>query len=296
VTPGRAAWLAVELDDSGAEALDTLPLAGLRSAQMSDLPVIRIFPPGTFVELDGDALYLGRDCHLAAMIPCLLNKVVSNRHCAIHREGADRWMLEDLGSTNGTWIHGSRLAGRTLLHTGDEFTLGTRMPKVVCWSGFGGTGPERTIPEDTLLMAEAATIIDGPAPPRAQGPTPTGVAVDQRDGSAEKPFKVGRTPSVRLVHQRTGEAMAATGYTIVIGRDPAAAQIVIRSEEEKHVSGRHTEIQFRSDGSVVVRDLGSKNGTWLNDRPLKDDAPLRIGDRLLLGNAPTVLVVAALET
>ena len=263
---------------------------------MSDNPVIRIFPPGTHVELDGEALYLGRDCHLAPMIPCLLSKVVSNRHCAIYRDGPDRWMLEDLGSTNGTWIHHARLAGRTLLHTGDEFTLGTRFPLIVCWTGFGGTGPERTLPEDELPPGDAATIVAGPARPRA-GPRngPAGGRRDERDGSADRPLRAGRTPSVRLVHQRTGEELRATGYTIVIGRDPAAAQIVIRADDEKHVSGRHAEIQFHSDGSVVVRDLGSRNGTWLNDHALQGEAPLKVGDRLLLGNAPTVLAVLSLE-
>jgi pSer/pThr/pTyr-binding forkhead associated (FHA) protein len=266
---------------------------------MGDLPVIKIYPPGTYVELDGEALFLGRDCHLAAMIACLLSKVVSNRHCVIRREGVERWMLEDLGSTNGTWIHGARLAGKTLLHTGDEFTLGTRGPRVECWKGFGG-GSDRTIPEDELAAAEAPTMIENPAPPRAEPPRPQpqshgGWKADERDGSADRPYRVGRTPSVRLVHQHTKEELTATGYTIVIGRDPALSQIVLRAEDEKHVSGRHTEIQFHADGSVVVRDLGSRNGTWLNDHPLKGDAPLKAGDRLLLGNAPTVLVVKTLE-
>jgi len=259
---------------------------------MGDLPVIKIYPPGTYVELDGEALYLGRDCHLAAMIPCLLNKVVSNRHCAIRKEGAERWMLEDLGSTNGTWIHGGRLAGKTLLHTADEFTLGTRGPRVECYKGFGGTGADRTIPEDELAASDAPTIVESPAPPPPHG----GWRLDERDGSADRPLRVGRTPSVRLVHQGTGKEMTATGYTIVIGRDPAAAQILIGAGDEKYVSARHAEVQFRSDGTVVVRDLGSTNGTWLNDQRLKGDAPLKVGDRLLLGYAPTVLVVAALET
>jgi len=263
---------------------------------MSDQPVIKIHPPGTHVELDGDALYLGRDCHLAGLISCLLNKVVSNRHCVIRREGADRWMLEDLGSTNGTWIRGGRLAGRTLLHTGDEFTLGQHGPRVQCCKGFGGTGADRTIAEEDLPLADATTLLTT-APREQHEPAEAAgrKASDDRDGSADRPLRVGPTPSVRLVHQRTGEELTATGYTIVIGRDPAAAQILIRADDEKHVSGRHTEIQFYSDGRIVVRDLGSRNGTWLNDRPLKGEAPLNVGDRLLLGNAPTELVVAALK-
>ncbi len=263
---------------------------------MGDHPVIKIYPPGKHVELDGDALYLGRDCHLAGLIPCLLSKVVSNRHCAIRREGAERWVLEDLGSTNGTWIRGGRLAGRVLLHTGDEFTLGQHGPRVECYAGFGGAGADRTIAEGGLF-AEAATLVMAPESPPHEPSEPRGPKpVDERDGSADKPLRVGPPPSVRLLHRGTGEEMTATGYTIVIGRDPAAAQIVIRADDEKHVSGRHTEIQFRSDGRIVVRDLGSRNGTWLNDRPLKGEAPLSVGDRLLLGNAPTELVVAALKS
>ncbi len=105
-----------------------------------------------------------------------------------------------------------------------------------------------------------------------------------------------RIPSLRLVHQRNGEVLAATGYTVVIGRDAAVAQILIHAADERHVSGRHAEIRFRPDGTVVVRDLGSTNGTWLNGRRLKRDARLKVGDRLLLGGAPTELAVAALDS
>jgi pSer/pThr/pTyr-binding forkhead associated (FHA) protein len=277
---------------------------------MSQPPTIKIYPPGHYVELDGDALFLGRDCNLAALIPCLMNKVVSNRHCVIRREGPTRWMLEDLGSTNGTWVHGQRLAGRILLHTSDEFTLGSKGPLVECVIGFGGTGPDRTIPEDELSAdaSRARTIRESSHEaktellrPDAATAAPAAAAVPRSaaprlsDGSALHPFRVGKEPTVKLVHQGTGETFTATGYTIAIGRDSAAAQIVIRAEEEKHVSGRHAEIQFRADGTVVVRDLESRNGTWLNDKRLKGEMPLRVGDRLLLGNAPTVLVVAELD-
>ena len=277
---------------------------------MSQPPTIKIYPPGHYVELDGDALFLGRDCNLAALIPCLMNKVVSNRHCVIRREGPTRWMLEDLGSTNGTWMHGKRLAGKILLHTSDEFTLGSKGPLVECVIGFGGTGPDRTMPENempadhstakTIVQSqrEAKTELLRPdaAPAAADAAAaPRSAAPRLSDGSALHPFRVGKDPTVKLVHQGTGETFTASGYTVTIGRDSAAAQIVIRAEEEKHVSGRHAKIQFRADGTVVVRDLESRNGTWLNDKRLKGEMPLKVGDRLLLGNAPTVLTVAALD-
>jgi pSer/pThr/pTyr-binding forkhead associated (FHA) protein len=219
-------------------------------------------------------------------------------------------MLEDLGSTNGTWIRGARLAGKILLHTSDEFTLGSKGPLVECVIGFGGTGPDRTIPEDELAAdaSMAKTILesqreaktellrpDAAAAEPAAAAAPRSAAPRLSDGSALHPFRVGKEPTVKLVHQGTGETFTASGYTVTIGRDSAAAQIVIRAEEEKHVSGRHAEIQFRADGTVRVRDLESRNGTWLNDKRLKGEMPLKVGDRLLLGNAPTVLVVAELD-
>lgn len=271
---------------------------------MDQPPKLKVYPPGLYVEIDGDALFLGRDCHLAALIPALLNKVVSNRHCVVRREGT-RWFLEDLGSTNGTWIHSQRLGGKTLLHTGDEFRLGKQGPLITCDTGFGGTGADRTVAEDELVRsAEAETVIERPralsdrpaeAPQRAAPPAPLAQTPDGRDGSAVLPFRVGRMPSVRLIHQRAGEQLTAQGYTIVIGRDAGTAQILIRADDEKHVSGRHVEIQFRREGGAVVRDLDSRNGTWLNDRRLKGELPLKVGDRLLLGNAPTLLVVAELD-
>lgn len=258
---------------------------------MPAFPILKISPPGHFVEIDGDTLFLGRDCHLATFIAALLNKVVSNRHCVVRREG-DRWMLEDLGSTNGTWIRGTRLFGRVLLHTGDTFSLGKGGPSCECASGFGGTGPDATVAEDGHSHghghAERTMLVDQPKSRAA--------ARDEPDGTMNRPFKVGKTPEIGFLHQGSGKTYQAKGYTIVLGRDPGGAQIVFRGDDEKHVSGRHAEIQFRTDGVAVIRDLGSSNGTWLNDRPVKSELPIKRGDRLVLGAAGTTLIVTTLES
>ena len=277
---------------------------------MPDHPLLKA-PDGQFIEIDGESLFLGRDCHLAVFIPSLANKVVSNRHCVVRREAPDRWMLEDLGSTNGTWIRSTRLNGKTLLHTGDSFSLGKGGPLFECFRAFGGLGPNATLEEKpgarvappsadkTVIDPDLAgrTILASGGPPRepagatalASRPGPA------REGTLEKPYKTGRMPSIKLRHERTGQEFIAEGYTVVLGRDPAA-QVVIRTDEERHVSGRHAEIQFRSDGTVVLRDLGSKNGTWLNDKRLKDEGlRLGVGDRILLGAAATMLLVKRLD-
>ena len=83
--------------------------------------------------------------------------------------------------------------------------------------------------------------------------------------------------------------------TIGLGLAIVVTPTLIRRLGELDLPPALDEIALFADGRAVVRDLGSRNGTWLNDIRLKAEAPLEVGDRLVLGNAPTVLVVAALE-
>jgi pSer/pThr/pTyr-binding forkhead associated (FHA) protein len=48
------------------------------------------------------------------------------------------------------------------------------------------------------------------------------------------------------------------------------------------VSRRHAEIE-RTTGGFIVRDVGSLNGTYLNQRIIEGDAPLNNGDELQIG-------------
>jgi FHA domain-containing protein len=47
----------------------------------------------------------------------------SSRHCRISRQG-DVLVIEDLNSTNGTWLNGSQLDGPQPLHPGDKIRIG----------------------------------------------------------------------------------------------------------------------------------------------------------------------------
>jgi ABC-type multidrug transport system ATPase subunit/pSer/pThr/pTyr-binding forkhead associated (FHA) protein len=49
---------------------------------------------------------------------------VSGRHCRLTLDNGT-WTLEDLGSTNGTYVNGSRLVGTTAVTPADRITLGT---------------------------------------------------------------------------------------------------------------------------------------------------------------------------
>jgi pSer/pThr/pTyr-binding forkhead associated (FHA) protein len=50
-------------------------------------------------------------------------RTVSRRHAAIHRENYG-WVLEDLGSLNGTRVNGRRVAKRTIVEPGDVLGFG----------------------------------------------------------------------------------------------------------------------------------------------------------------------------
>ena len=66
---------------------------------------------------------------------------------------------------------------------------------------------------------------------------------------------------------------------IVIGRD-AGSDLVL---EDGEVSGQHARITPSPDGSATVEDLGSANGTFVNQNELEGPAHLDAGDQLLLG-------------
>jgi len=76
---------------------------------------------GIAVQLEGD-IVLGRDPSCAVVIDD--DAYISQRHVRFFDfEGQP--MVEDLGSTNGTFHNGSKLIGTKLLHPGDRVQAGT---------------------------------------------------------------------------------------------------------------------------------------------------------------------------
>jgi hypothetical protein len=81
----------------------------------------------------------------------------------------------------------------------------------------------------------------------------------------------------------TGDALllaldwGGASQQLLIGRHPRCDILL----PGPHVSRVHAELRFR-DGTWVLRDLGSRNGTLLNERPV-GRASLRPGDVLSIG-------------
>ena len=66
---------------------------------------------------------------------------------------------------------------------------------------------------------------------------------------------------------------------MTIGRAPGCTIVI----EDGYVSSLHTRV-FGRDGSWLVEDLGSTNGTYLNQRKVTGPSVLRVGDRITVGN------------
>ncbi len=73
------------------------------------------------------------------------------------------------------------------------------------------------------------------------------------------------------------EFVLEEGATLTIGRSPNNPIHI----PERHVSRQHAVISFR-DGIFMISDLGSANGTFVNDKQLTDPFPLAHGDVIRL--------------
>jgi pSer/pThr/pTyr-binding forkhead associated (FHA) protein len=58
--------------------------------------------------------------------------------------------------------------------------------------------------------------------------------------------------------------------------------------EDPHVSRQHARIDFM-DGVFVIRDLDSRNGTFVNGQPITSRVSLSPGDRIDVGSTRIVV-------
>ena len=64
----------------------------------------------------------------------LVEDMVSRRHAKISSTDAEIY-IQDMGSTNGTFVNGEKINGRALLNEGDRILVGTSIIKVVAVEG-----------------------------------------------------------------------------------------------------------------------------------------------------------------
>lgn len=76
---------------------------------------------------------------------------------------------------------------------------------------------------------------------------------------------------------QSGREICLERFPVVMGRSPVAGVQLV----DRWVSHEHCQLEA-IDGTLVVRDLGSKNGTLINGC-YAVESPLKPGDRLSVG-------------
>jgi pSer/pThr/pTyr-binding forkhead associated (FHA) protein len=115
---------------------------------------------------------------------------------------------------------------------------------------------------------------------RPAGSGSVGRAKGGRDKPTAKPKGGGKAPRSLVVLDEQGSKVQTVQLngTLQVGR-AEACQIQL---PDTYASSFHARI-FNRDGSWYIEDLGSTNGTYVNQRRITAPAELRAGDRVKIG-------------
>ena len=106
-------------------------------------------------------------------------------------------------------------------------------------------------------------------------------------GEARAPAPASENGCLVVIYgQEMGRRVHVTAEPLIIGRSPKCEIQV----DQESVSRNHCRIRFEG-GEFLVRDLGSTNGTYLNDNLVHEDGRLRHGDQLKVGRTILKFIV-----
>lgn len=217
--------------------------------------------------------------------------LISGRHCQIlFRNG--EFVLQDLGSTNGTTVDG-RLVREHVLKPGNEIALGST--RLIL---FAGDGVEGVTHSDEAEAAAASALAE---PGRAteanlawlldEELVELGGSADRTRGPADVIGQELRLPPGLnavlevIAGQDTGKVFRLTRGNVHIGRKVGEVPL-----SDGEVSRRHSVIEVFGREMIFLRDLGSTNGTYHNGKrsPI---GRLRTGDTIGVGKTVLKLQV-----
>jgi pSer/pThr/pTyr-binding forkhead associated (FHA) protein len=217
------------------------------------------------------SVVLGRGASCDVRLP---DPSVSHRHASLRTQGMD-FVLLDEGSTNGTFVGGVPIAPRTsrIVRSGDMVRLGR------VWI-------ELTLDQSPATRDVGAATRDMALALVSQALTSMGV-----DPTARLRVVEGRDQGLTL-------SLAEEGRVYTLGRG-AGCDLPLADAD---ASREHTQV-VRRGAVITVRDLRSKNGTWLGESCLGADAEavwrpalmVRIGRTVLALVEPVADALARIE-
>jgi pSer/pThr/pTyr-binding forkhead associated (FHA) protein len=180
---------------------------------------------------------------------------VSRRHAEVTSDDSG-CILTDNGSANGTRVNGVPIQ-RVRLNTGDLIAVG-----------------------DSTLRYELAP--QSPEPELARLDTEADLDATLAEQVLDVTLTDHRAPRLALFTPDGTWEVTLSGDDLTIGRDHAS---MVHLNQPK-VSRRHAVIERHGDG-YRLRDLGSTNGTWMNDNRIGERF-LEEGDAFRIGNTRLV--------
>jgi pSer/pThr/pTyr-binding forkhead associated (FHA) protein len=219
---------------------------------------------------------------------------VSRRHAKLLATDAGL-LVEDLGSSNGTFVNERRIQAAEVVHDGDVLRFDQIAFEVVAPGKPAASESDRTVvhaPDVLVAQAEVARKPGGWVDP---GNVRAGTSVMSQDevrraladmGTAESERDAAGTPQLRIT--------AGRQQGTVINLDPTQSRWTIGSDPDRDimlddpgVSRQHAEISS-VNGRWKLVDQMSANGTFVNDERAVT-AFLASGDRIRFGSVDVVV-------
>ena len=213
-------------------------------------------------ELTRAEIIIGRDPNVDLTIP---SPAVSRRHARLIRQG-EGYLLEDLGSSNGTFLNGVRLSEQRALKSGDQIRLGQAI----------------TLLFEAPMTVQATVASSIPATPDRVVQTVLEEDIKFDEIDATSPPKL-----VVTVAGGDSQTYNLTRQTFTIGRGEGN-DIIIPS---KIVSGQHARLEQINGGYRFAILPQAKNPVLFEGRPLEGTRVLRHGDILRIGSLDPGLMV-----
>jgi len=197
-------------------------------------------------------LWIGRKgCHVE-----LAEAELSIRHCSISVRG-DKLVVRDADSHMGTFLDGQAV---------DEAAIEGGVHLLRVGSALVSVEPtdEPGLPVEPLTLDDQAMVDESE------------LAAKLRTARTTQPAAASRVVLICVEGPLVGQEFEIPTGGLVVGREGH-----VRVPDE-FLSRRHFEVIRDVDGTVRVRDLGSRNGTFLNTLPARN-TKVRAGDEIRAG-------------
>ena len=122
--------------------------------------------PGKVFPLSGDIIIIGREAENGIVIN---DAEISRKHTQLVYQGG-KFIVTDLGSTNGTFVNGQRLTGQHVLQPGEMVSLGEQIN--LMFEAVGQMDPNATVVQGSHAPAMPRTMAPPPAPRQQYQPMP----------------------------------------------------------------------------------------------------------------------------